>query len=242
MKIVSRIFLSLAVLAFVGLSSSAVYADGIILVTPQTEKLVPPLASLNLQHHGNSTKESGGVRWDGTGDVWYGDTSAGPHQHTVLFSSLGVSDPSQLMVLININEANGGAKAPITIDSLIITAYDSAGNVVFTAESLGPLTLNQSKHAQGSTSDFALGLDAEAAERLRAALAADPNLRLGLEATLSDAHGGPERFNWGGQAGPVPEPTTMVLLGTGLAGIAGAVRRRRKAAAAAKAEIDANNA
>ena len=32
----------------------------------------------------------------------------------------------------------------------------------------------------------------------------------------------------------------MILLGTGLAGIAGAVRRKRKAAAAAKAEADAN--
>jgi PEP-CTERM motif-containing protein len=235
MKIAFRLVMSIAVLAFVGLSSSAVYADGIVFVSPQIEKLVPPLAALNLQHHGNSSTESGGVRWNGTNDEWFGDTSAGPHQNTILFSSLGIDDPSQLRVLININEANGGDKAPITIDSLIVTAYDAGGNVVFSAESLGPLTLDQFKHGQGANSDYALGLDAEAAARLRDALAQDSNLRLGLEATLSNVNGGPERFKWGGQAGPVPEPTTMILLGTGLAGIAGAARRRRKAAAAAKA-------
>ena len=41
-----------------------------------------------------------------------------------------------------------------------------------------------------------------------------------------------------GETPEVPEPATMVLLGTGLAGIAGAVRRKRKAAAAAKAEAE----
>jgi len=241
MKIASRLVLSIAVLAFIGISSSAAYADGIVFVSPQIEKLVPPLAALNLQHHGNSTTESGGVRWNGSGDVWFGDTSAGPHQHTILFGDLGITDPAQLRVLININEANGGTKAPMTIDSLIITAYDASGNTVFSATSLGPLTLDQFRHGQGANSDYALGLDAEAAARLREALANDPNLRLGLEATLSNVHGGPERFKWAaGQGEPVPEPATMVLLGTGLAGIAGAVRRRRKAAALAKLEGESN--
>src|SRR5713226_5384522 len=175
MKLFSRINLSLAALAFIGVTSGSAFADGIVLVSPDIQKLVPPLAALNLQHHGNNTTESGGVSFTGSGDLAFGDLSAGPHQHTVSLTDLGVGRANDLRALLNINEANGLDKAPITIDSLVLTAYDSGGNVVFSASLVNgaPITLDQFRHGQGANSDFAFGLDAEAAARLQAAMDAN---------------------------------------------------------------------
>lgn len=242
MKFLSKLVIAVSALVFIGMSSGSAFADGIVFVNPDIQKLVPPLAALNLQHQGHSSTETGGVLYNGSGDVSFGDISAGPHQHTVAFSDLGLGRASDLRIILNINEANGGNKAPITIDSLVLTAYDQNGNSVFTASFVqGPMSLDQFKHGQGANSDYAFGLDSEAAARLQAAIANDPALRLGLTASMSNVNGGPERFKYSGTtAGPVPEPATMVLFGTSLVGLAGAVRRRRKAAAALKEASDAD--
>jgi hypothetical protein len=233
MKLFSKVMIGCAALVLVGCFSGGAYADGLTLVSPQIQKLVPPISALNFEHHGSRKVESGGVLWNGTSDAWFGDISAGPHQQTVSLTDLGIGRASDLRVLLNINEANGGSKMPITVDVLQLNAYDAAGNVVFSADLINgaSVSLNQFRQAQGSTSDFVFGLDSEAAARLQAAINSNPALRLGLTAQLSNVDGGPERFYFAGAATPTPEPATLVLLGTGIAGLAGAARRKRKAAA-----------
>jgi hypothetical protein len=239
MKILSKLIVGCAVVVLVGCFSGSAYADGLVLVSPDMTKLVPPISALNFEHHGSRRVESGGVLWDGTSDVSFGDISAGPHQQTVSLTDLGIGSASDLRVLLNINEANGGAKMPITVDSLKLSAYDAVGNVVFSADLINgaPVALDQLRPAQGSQSDYVFGLDPEAAARLQAAMNANSALRLGLTAQLSNVDGGPERFYFAADCKPVPEPATMVLLGTGIAGVAGAARRKRRAAKKAEAGV-----
>lgn len=237
-----RIFTNFALccgaLLFLGLTANSARADGLVFLGPDPcfpagvgrgcgDARAPHI--LSLQSQGKSTTETGGVKYTASGDLRTGDWTRGGNTQTRTLTELGITNASQVQIYFNIIEPNGGNRADVTLNNLRLTAYDETGRAFFIGD-IGGLRLQQLGNGQGH-SDYVFGLDSAGVARLQAAMAASRNLRLGLEATITNAHGGPESFFIGArpaQTEPIPEPTTMLLLGTGLAGIAASARKRRQ--------------
>jgi hypothetical protein len=249
-KLLSKIALNFAALLLIGFSANNAYADGIQLLSPNPcfpagvgrgcgEERATHV--LSIQNHTTATGSVGRSTNGGdrrTGDVRDGDWTRGANTQTVSLTQIGFTQASDLRIYFDIIEPVGGGNSAVTLNSLILTAYDEGGAAVFSASLVRPGESFEMLGTGQGHSDYVFGLDSEAAARLQAAIASNPNLRLGLAASVINAQGGPESFFIGSApaAEPVPEPATMFLLGTGLAGVAAKVRRRRKA----KAE-EANN-
>ena len=234
------LLLSAAAVLFVALAGAQARADIIYLPgapAPSGGVGHQPESILSIQSPGSTSNAAGGVAYGCAqtkkglkcDDTLSGDAKQGEHSKTLSFSQIGVTNAGQLRIFMDTEGPNNS----LTLNSLVLTAYGSNGQILFQGSLAAPIHFGNEQNGQGH-GDRVFALDAVQAARLQAAFQADPNLRLGLFASTSDDTGSFTNFKLGQGAAAVPEPMTMLLFGTGLAGVAASVRRRRNRAGNAK--------
>lgn len=184
-----------------------------------------------LTLHNTTSPEIGSVSWNGTTTVTSGDATNQSQTYTVQqLINAGVT-ANTFGVVYNVNET-GPTPNPTTLNAFSLNVYNSAGvlqgSITLSAQALAQNPYQMFEQGVGGSGYLFTVAETGGAFDLDAVFALHPDWVIGASGSISQNDNGPETFYIVNTANPVPEPTTMLLLGTGLAGIAAKVRRRRR--------------